>query len=86
MAVDRWNKKQVASKIIRLKKPGSDQTVSNHFQIGNRDSMAGIEVDSWISPRARLLRQEVHMLKTMNHVRVSKSYGLWGICLRMNPA
>ena len=68
MAVDRWNMKQVACKIVRLQEQGSGQTTSNHFRKGDGDRLVGHTTDNSPTPYEKGLRQEVAMLKTLSHV------------------
>ena len=70
MAVDRVNRKQVACKIVKLKMPGSDQTVSRHFEPDNRQIIPGTERDAQMKPYEDMVRREVDMLKALSHVRV----------------
>lgn len=69
MAVDRWNRKQVACKIVKLRTSGSDKTVSHHFENDKRYGMPGTEQDTQMRSYEDMLRREVEMLKALSHVR-----------------
>lgn len=85
MAVDRWNMKQVACKIVGLKPPGSDPTKSPHFRNCDEDCLVGHTADVSTTPYEKGLRQEVAMLKTLSHV-CTTGPNIYGECTNLSSA
>ena len=68
MAIDRWNERQVACKVVKLKQEAVGHYASHHFNTLQHACLARTQTALLKEPHPVKLWREVELLKTVSHV------------------